>query len=824
MRVGIICGGPSLERGISLNSARSSMDNLKSGGWTVATYYCDQQRNLYRISPALLYSNTPSDFDFKLNVLINDGQVQLFTHKKEFIDALKHETDIILPCIHGEFGEDGQLQKILEDNHIPFVGSPSNACRIMFDKISASKRIAELGYTTLPYCVVEKGELWEKQIQSVRDFFERNCGNKFVVKPSSGGSSIEVKIVKSPKDAVCHARKIFEKKISLKVIIEPFCKGHEFTIIVLENKKDEPVALIPTEIELITGDNKKRHRLFTTRDKYLPSQDVKYHCPPRIETGFNEKIINKIQKTAENLFSHFGMKDFSRLDGWLMDDGKVIFSDINPVSGMEQNSFLFIAGSRIGLTHSELISNILFHALVRNNTHISKKIQRDKSGSRKICVIFGGETSERDVSLMSGTNVWLKLLAAPNYDPSPYLLTSIDAIWKLPYGFTLCHTTDEIVENCVNADVIISRLQRLVPTIRQRLYLEPLKDADWINPRQMSFEKFCEVAKKENAFIFNALHGGKGEDGTIQKILNHHKLSYNGSDSDASQLCMDKFETGNVIKKLNDPLLISAPKKLVSSLQSKNAENIWQDAKKELKTADIIIKPQSDGCSTGIVRLSSASDLRKYLREIEKEKKYLKAGTVKYQSSRIKLPEKVDSFILEPFIKTIKICPEDIKSHFAIPKGWIELTVGVLENNKRYHSLWPSITLAEDNVLSVEEKFQGGTGVNITPPPKEIISNDQVIIIKNKLEKAAKILGIQGYARIDIFFNTMTNETMVIEANTLPGLTPSTVIYHQALAEKTPLTPIEFLSKLIMFGVNRRKINKALMYTYGLDYQNNMII
>ena len=97
----------------------------------------------------------------------------------------------------------------------------------------------------------------------------------------------------------------------------------------------------------------------------------------------------------------------------------------------------------------------------------------------------------------------------------------------------------------------------------------------------------------------------------------------------------------------------------------------------------------------------------------------------------------------------------------------------------------------------MEEKFQGGTGVNITPPPKEIVPPPLLTETKTRMERVAKTLGIQNYTRIDFFLNVTNGRIIVIEANTLPGLTPSTVIYHQALAETPPQTPREFLEGII---------------------------
>jgi D-alanine-D-alanine ligase-like ATP-grasp enzyme len=162
------------------------------------------------------------------------------------------------------------------------------------------------------------------------------------------------------------------------------------------------------------------------------------------------------------------------------------------------------------------------------------------------------------------------------------------------------------------------------------------------------------------------------------------------------------------------------------------------------------------------------------------------------------MPEGVTTdIIFESFIETDKLKVNNGKISHTEKTGYIEMTVGVVEEQGRIKALSPSITVAEMTILSVEEKFQGGTGVNITPPPANIISKKNLNKIKDLVRQVAVTLNIRGYARIDIFANIRTGDIIVIEVNTLPGLTPSTVLYHQALAETPPLYPLELLEKII---------------------------
>jgi D-alanine--D-alanine ligase len=781
--VAVLCGGPSLERGISMNSARSILDHLGSLGVDIVPVYFNEKRKAFKISTAQLYSNTPSDFDFKLSA-----------SSKELSDSalvkILKDVDIVFPAMHGTFGEDGEIQAFLEKNGIPFIGSSSKSCKMAFDKYRANEYIRSVGFYA-PNSIVLKITDTKKEItDKINRFWKSEKITRAIVKPASGGSSIGVFSVGEIKNAIESVENLFSKRIDTRVVIERFAEGKEFTVIILQNRFNMPVAIIPTEMEM----DYDKHQFFDFRKKYLPTRQVTYHCPPR----FSNEIIEKIQIQAEQLFSLFGMTDFARFDGFLMPDGNIWFSDFNPISGMEQNSFLFQQSSRIGFSHQDHLRYVVNNAFLRRG--IPKTVENiflAESKERKpLAVLFGGATSEKQVSLMSGTNVWLKLRGSLMYKPYPYLLGKNGEVWELPYSYILNHTVEEIEKNAERAEDDFERLSFLIEKVKIKLCLHQSDTTEkFFMPKKYSLEELISKYK----FIFLALHGGAGEDGTIQKMLEDKKVEYNGSDSVVSRLCMDKWLTNEIIKNANIKGVSVAPHVLLNMKDiPKDLNSYWNILLEKLETKTIIVKPRGDGCSSGVARLYNKKDLENYISLIKEKKLIASPYTFTNQTSSIDMPEgEVTDIIFESYIETDKLKVNFGKIIHARKSGYLEMTVGVIERDGKIKALSPSITVVEASVLSVEEKFQGGTGVNITPPPTEIISTKNLNKVKKLVEEVAKKIGIRGYARIDIFTQIQTGNIILIEVNTLPGLTPSTVIYHQALAEKEPIFPKQFLELLI---------------------------
>lgn len=124
-----------------------------------------------------------------------------------------------------------------------------------------------------------------------------------------------------------------------------------------------------------------------------------------------------------------------------------------------------------------------------------------------------------------------------------------------------------------------------------------------------------------------------------------------------------------------------------------------------------------------------------------KNVQFIPAFSFAHQAELIEMPSSLNGeYLLEPYIETYRMIVEQDKLNCLSKEGWIELTVGVLEQRGIYHALNPSITVAEGAILSLEEKFQGGTGINLTPPPVEVLSSSATQKIKCLIEKSAQAL------------------------------------------------------------------------------------
>jgi D-alanine-D-alanine ligase-like ATP-grasp enzyme len=335
-----------------------------------------------------------------------------------------------------------------------------------------------------------------------------------------------------------------------------------------------------------------------------------------------------------------------------------VFTDVNVASGMEQTSFFFLQAAQAGMSHGVALRGVLASACRRQGVSLPTRRSKPECAKpkpkTKVYVLFGGNTSERQVSLMSGVNVWLKLRSRPDLDVTPVLLApeGLDAVgakledapvFPLSYAHALRHTVEECASAARSSTDSASSAVRDERSVRDALLsggffydaddeIDDVTHADVREPRGFSLRAFAARAEAENAVVFVAVHGGVGEDGTLQAFFASRGIAFTGSGATASRLCMDKSATGAAIAGANMEGVTTCRKQTLTAWEMSEALAAAAAAA-EARVDDVVddpldalwarlvasvggdardglcIKPNSDGCSTGVARLRSSADL-----------------------------------------------------------------------------------------------------------------------------------------------------------------------------------------------------------------------
>lgn len=358
---------------------------------------------------------------------------------------------------------------------------------------------------------------------------------------------------------------------------------------------------------------------------------------------------------------------------------------------------------------------------------VSLMDQGDKvpaSGCR-VGIIMGGLSSEKEVSLESGRNLFNKI-DRRKYTPIPIFMDSRSLLWEIPLKLLMRNSTRDIEEDLAAEAIPIP----------------------------------YESLKGRVDVVCNGLHGKYGEDGCVQGLLELLKIPYTGSGVLASAIGMDKYVSRRILAANG----IDVPRTM--PLRSRQ----WQDNSAGL-TNDIardigfpcVVKPCREGCSTAVKKVVAIDGIAEAA-----ENAFL-----------------WDSMVLvEEFI------------------SGTEVTCGILgvENPE---ALMPSETIATAGILSLEDKFLYGQGENKTPPR---LPDEQIEKIRETAVASFRALDLKGYARIDMFVRNDGRIT-VLEPNTLPGMTPSTVLFHQAAA--IGMTPAELIDRIIKYAMDVHKDKKG---------------
>ena len=789
------------------------------------------------------------------------------------LEDLKNHIDFAFLALHGTFGEDGSIQGLLEWLGIPYSGSGILPSSIGINK-SVQKKLQSRSQLFVNQFSSIKQEQWinSDTVEKHQLFQEliSHLGENIVVKPAHQGSSLGVSILKECNfEQFCEAvdlaffktkfdpdefrhksteeqvqwikeftdfrsglglplwlndQKVMRPDELLKVLInsqetlelrafdsesevliESMIQGKEFSCIVVEKNSRELIALPPTEI-------RKSGDLFDYRSKYLPGLSNKV-TPIEIEDSW----IETIRKACCDLYRELEFEVYARIDGFITNSGDVFLNDPNTTSGMMPSSFFFHQAAEIGLNPSQFITFII-------ETSLRNRIEKHPNGNRfltlkqqlfdlihnpsktntikqKIGVIMGGYSFERHISMESGRNIYEKISSSENFEALPLFLAGDSdgyELYRLPLNAMLKDNADDIRDKILNF-----KPHPILTSIQQEAEGITLK----YNPNGAQYKPVkitLHELKNEVEGVFIALHGRPGEDGTLQRDLNDYGIYFNGSQSHSSEITINKYNTNQKLKELG---FFVAQQKMIQKLNFLTSPEISAEQIIKEFGLPLIAKPADDGCSAAVRKIKSSQELIDFCSLIFRglpELDPVIAGRLGI-SIHDELPRKSE-LLIEQFIDK------------GDCERFLEVTGGLLthlndDGTVRYEMFEPSESLAESEILSLEEKFLAGEGQNLTPSrfskdPKEQerISTE----VKNTLEKVARALDVTGYCRIDAFVKIYSNgkiETYIIEINSLPGMTPATCIYHQAAING--YKPLDFIKEILNFGKNYQINNQS---------------
>lgn len=347
--IGVIFGGKTTEHEVSLRSAQNVVAHL------------DPER--YDVIPLALT---------KKNLLVVAGSQQTaeairlggqhVLEQQCILDQDEHDAlplaaiaslglDVVIPVMHGNFGEDGRLQGFLEMLEIPYVGSNVLGSSIGMDKHIQKVLVAATGIAVLPFTVFSAAN-WEKNPELIRQQVTEICGFPCFIKPANNGSSVGIGKANTAEelDILIVAASLYDTKI---IVEKAATAPRELEVSVIGHRTIRAAQTI-AEIAPNTG-------FYDYDAKYDPTSTAQVHIPAALEPE-EEELLRRHAETVYRITQASGL---SRVDFFLEPDGTIYFNEINTLPGFTSISAFAQMWAADGMSYAELLDSLIATALER---------------------------------------------------------------------------------------------------------------------------------------------------------------------------------------------------------------------------------------------------------------------------------------------------------------------------------------------------------------------------------------------------------------------------------------------------------------------------
>jgi D-alanine-D-alanine ligase len=261
--------------------------------------------------------------------------------------------DVVLPLLHGPYGEDGTIQGLFELAGIPYVGSGVFASAAAMDKGHMKSLLQAAGLPVCPYAVVTP-RAWERDPAAVRETVAA-LGFPVFVKPARAGSSIGISKVRGPEelDAAIEAAREHDPR----VVVEAAVEGREIECGVLEGMDgDGPEASVPAEVVVGGG-----HEFYDFAAKYLPDEGTELVVPADLP----DRVADEVRELACRAFDALSCEGLARVDFFVRPDHTVLVNEVNTMPGFTPASMFPLMWRASGLDYPALVDRLVQTALSR---------------------------------------------------------------------------------------------------------------------------------------------------------------------------------------------------------------------------------------------------------------------------------------------------------------------------------------------------------------------------------------------------------------------------------------------------------------------------
>jgi D-alanine-D-alanine ligase len=322
LRVAVLAGGRSSEHDISLASARSVLESLDPGSYDVVTVAIGR--------------------DGRWELGSGDGSIaETLPVPAANAPATLGSVDVVLPILHGPFGEDGTVQGLLELAGVAYVGAGVAASALCMDKDLFKKVLRDSGIPVARHVALRPG-----------DAIDNPFGYPCFVKPARLGSSVGISKV--------HDEGELEPAVALafrhdeKVLIEEFLDGIEVEVGVLGNR--DPIASLPGQIVPLG------HEWYDFASKY-DEGGMELVIPPELP----DDVIERAQRVAVEAFRMTECEGMARVDCFVVDGDRVVVSELNTIPGFTSTSVYAKLFEASGVPYDELLQRLIELALERHD-------------------------------------------------------------------------------------------------------------------------------------------------------------------------------------------------------------------------------------------------------------------------------------------------------------------------------------------------------------------------------------------------------------------------------------------------------------------------